>query len=579
MERKSAHVTLAVTLLILALNLSGFSCVKAEAAGNAYTIDWVNHNVEVLYNGYVFINDTLSISGAVPTEFYIGFPYQYGSQVLLCIAYDNEDPSQRYNVTLDVPFDDRLGFYGVKVELPRKETPHVFNIGFLFSNSLLKQDEQDTSIYTLDFPAYPSLTNEASSCNASIVLPKGAEYINGTVANFTYAEAIRLPAFAYEVANVTFRLAEDSIQLFAVEDLEREIRISGTGEIEVSDRYYVKNYSAKKITSINVVLPPNASDIRAEDEFGRKAKTSPSLVDAKTNRYNVSLVLPVESGRATIFFVKYMLPKEVYMKPDDSGSGLELVLPAFKNLDYYVEKATITFIFPEGSRVKALSYDSASSLACEMTRDVFHEKAALSGQGVFSLNSFTVKIVYQYNPLWLSFRPTLWVWTVAVLGCAIIALARRTKAPAPVAVTVPVAAVRVTPEMVKSFVDSYEEKRKIVSEMETLVAGVRRGRIPRRRYKVQKRVLETRLSSLSRTLEELKLKLRAAGGKYADLMNQIDRAEAEINDAEAHIRDIEARHSRGELSLEAYRRLLSDYERKKEEAEAKISGILVRLRE
>ncbi|MEM2394693.1 MAG: hypothetical protein QXG11_07750, partial [Candidatus Bathyarchaeia archaeon] len=133
LERKSAHVTLAVTLLILALNLSGFSCVKAEAAGNAYTIDWVNHNVEVLYNGYVFINDTLSISGAVPTEFYIGFPYQYGSQVLLCIAYDNEDPSQRYNVTLDVPFDDRLGFYGVKVELPRKETPHVFNIGFLFS--------------------------------------------------------------------------------------------------------------------------------------------------------------------------------------------------------------------------------------------------------------------------------------------------------------------------------------------------------------------------------------------------------------------------------------------------------------
>jgi chromosome segregation ATPase len=84
---------------------------------------------------------------------------------------------------------------------------------------------------------------------------------------------------------------------------------------------------------------------------------------------------------------------------------------------------------------------------------------------------------------------------------------------------------------------------------------------------------------MSRKLDDLKQKLRAAGGRYADLMRQLEVAEAEINEVEANIRSIEARHRRGELSLEAYRKLLGDYERRKGNAETKISGILMRLRE
>lgn len=574
MRKKIVYTVLAAALLIFALNSLNVKYARAEDV-DGYTIEWVNHKVEPLYNGYIFINDTVKISGAAPKEFSIGFPSQYGSHVLQCIAYNPADPNQKYTVTLNVSMEGRLDLYGVKVELPQG-TPQVFTIGFVLSNSILKQDAQNTSLFTLDFPAYPSLTDKALSCNASVVLPESAKYINGTIANFTYSENIELPAFAYAPANVTFTLAEEEIQIFVVEELKREIRIGGTGEIEVSDQYYIRNLSPKNIASIKVALPLNASAVTAEDEFGRKAKTSPTLVDAETNRYKISLVLPVESSRATIFVVKYALPKDIYIKPE--ASSLEFALPTFENVNYYVEKTYITFSLPEGAKIAALNYDSAT-LTCGVTRDVFHEQVAVSGRGMFSLNSFTVKIAYQYNPLWLSFRPTLWVWTVAILGCAITALVKRPKATVSVALPVPTAAMRPTPNMVKSFVDLYEEKRKIILEIRTLEEGIRRGRIPRRRYKVQRRSLEIRLNSLSRNLEDLKLKLRTAGGRYMDLINQLDRAEAEIGEAEANIKSIEARHSRGELSLEAYRRFLGDYERKKEEAEAKISGILVRLRE
>ncbi|MEM3443095.1 MAG: hypothetical protein QXM86_04480, partial [Candidatus Bathyarchaeia archaeon] len=156
---------------------------------------------------------------------------------------------------------------------------------------------------------------------------------------------------------------------------------------------------------------------------------------------------------------------------------------------------------------------------------------------------------------------------------------KRPKAAVRIAAPSPTVAVRLRPEYIKSFVNAYEEKRKIILELESLETRVRKGKIPRRRYKVQRKTLETRLNSLSKSLTEYKERMRAAGGLYADLMRQLEVAETEINEVETSSRSIEARHSRGELSLEAYRKLLADYQHRKEKAETTINGILLRLRE
>lgn len=575
MKRKViAFAVVTAALLVLALNIPYVTSVKAED-NSLYTIEWVNHTVEVMNNGYIFINDTIKINGTAPEGFLIGFPYNYGSNVLHCLAYNPANPAEKYSITPNVPLENRIGFYGVKVDLPMQETPHILTVGFVLSNDLLTQYAQNTSLYTLDFPAYPSLTTPAPLCNASIILPQNAKYINGTVAAFNYSKK-DLPAFTYEPANVTFTLTGDKIQLLVINKLVREIKVDGVGEIQVSDSYYIKNQSPEEITYVDAVLPLNASTVTAEDEFGRKAKT-PTLVDAEINCYRVSLVLPVKSGGSAMFAVRYTLPRTIYLKQNGSHI-LEFSFTAFKDVNYYIERVYITFVLPEGAKMMTLNYDGDSTnSAYSMWREVFQEKVAVSRQGVFFLENFTVNIVYQYNPLWLSFRPTLWVWVLASFVCAVAVIVKRPKAPAPV--IVPAMAVRFRPEVIRSFVSSHEEKRKIILEIEALEAGVRRGRIPRRRYKVQKKTLETRLSTLTRNLDDLKQKLWGAGGRYADLMRQLEVAEAEINEVEANIRSIETRHRRGELSLEAYRKLLRDYERRKGDAETRINGILVRLRE
>ena len=562
-----AMVTFAIMILVsVSFNIK---TVQAQDTGN-YTINYVNHKIGVLYNGYIFINDTIQITGNASDGFLMGFPYKYGSHILRCVAYNSSDI---FPATLNVPLENRVGFYGVEIDFPQG-TPQVFTVGFILSNNLLTQSVSNATLYILDFPAYPSLTKTAAICNVSIDLPKGTTYVSGT-SNHSKAN---LPEFTYAPANVTFSLTGDELQLFDVKELKSEVRISGTGEIEGSDSYYITSKSTASISSIEIILPPNASSSSAQDQFGR-TMSQPTVTDEKTNRYKITFASSLESYRSTRFTVKYRLPSNYTTQM--GTNNFNVTFPLFRHVNYYIESASVTFVLPEGARISSFETTLTGS-AYNVARGVFQETLTIDRRGISYLENVlpsenVLRIVYEYNPLWLSFRPTLWMWALAIVGCTVAIVWKRPKAPAGVAV--PVVGMRLRPEYIKSFIDAHEEKKKIIFDIESLENRVRKGKIPRRRYKVQRKTLETRLSTLSRNLTEFKEKMRAAGGQYVELMQQLEIAETEINEVEANIKSIESRHSRGELSLEAHRKLLSDYQRRKERADTTINGILLRLRE
>jgi hypothetical protein len=573
--KKTTLAIAMVTVAIMILVSVSFSIktVQAQNVGNFYTINYVNHKIGVLYNGYIFINDTIQITGNASDGFLMGFPYKYGSHILRCVAYNSSDI---FPVTLNVPLENRVGFYGVEIDFSQG-TPQVFTVGFILSNNLLTQDASNTSLYTLDFPAYPSLTKAVAVCNVSISLPEGTTYISGTVNASNYSEE-NLPEFTYSPANITFSLTGDKMQMFYVKELESEVRISGIGEVEGSDSYYIESKSFTDISSIEIILPPNASASSVNDQFGR-TMSQPAMTDEKTNRYKISFSSSLESYRSTRFTVKYRLPSNYTTQM--GTNNFNVTFPLFRNVNYYIESASVTFVLPEGARISSFETTLTGS-EYNVARGVFQETVTMNRGNISLLegglpSENVLQIVYEYNPLWLSFRPTLWMWALAIVGCAVALVWKRPEAPA--RVSVPIVGMRLRPEYIKSFIDAHEEKRKIIFEMESLENRVRKGKIPRRRYKVQRKTLETRLSTLSRNLTEFKEKMRAAGGQYVELMQQLEIAETEINEVEANIKSIESRHSRGELSLEAHRKLLSDYQRRKERADTTINGILLRLRE
>lgn len=564
MKRKTLTFALIIVTLVL-MSFTASMTKSAKAADTDYNIEKVNHIIEVMYNGYIFINDTVQINGTASDGFLIGFPYKYGPHILRCVAYNATDV---FPVSLNVPLENRSGFYGVKIGFP-EGAPQVFTVGFVLSNNLIVQESSNVS--RIDFPKYPSLTRNAVMCNVSIVLPAGSTYLNGTTDGLKYSQE-NLPAFTNLPANVTFSLTEGTMQIVDIKELKREIKISGTGDIEGSDSYCITNKALQGTSFIEIVLPQNASNPSTYDKLGRRLTVDTT---GKTNRYKVSFTSPLKTEESAVFTVRFCLPREVCIEQNER-KNFDITFPLFEHLDYYIDRSSVTFVLPEGANI--LSFENVSVAGSySITRDVFQERLTIDRQGVFSLDSFSVGITYEYDLLWLSFRPTLWMWALATVGCAIVVVWKRPKAA--ISVTVPKIAVGVRSRDIRSFVDAYEKKRKIILEFESLKIRVRRGKVPRSRYKVRRRTLETQLNALSRSLTDLKEKLRAAGGRYRDLMRRLEVAETEISGVEANIESIEARHRRGELSLGAYRKLLADYEGRKDKAETTINEILMRIRE
>jgi hypothetical protein len=562
MKRKTLTFVLIIVTLVLMFFTTSMT-KSAKAADTDYSIEKVNHTIEVMYNGYIFINDTIQINGKASDGFLIGFPYKYGPHVLRCVAYNATDV---FPVRLNVPLENRSGFYGVKIDFP-EGAPQLFTVGFVLSNNLILQESFNVS--RIDFPKYPSLTKSAVNCNVSILLPVGCTYMSG--ASLEYSQE-NLAAFTNSPADVTFSLTEGAMQIGDIKELKREIKITSTSEIEGSDSYRITNKAPQGTSFIEIVLPQNASNPSAYDKLGRRLTLDTS---GKANRYKVSFASPLKTEESVVFTVRYCLPSEVCIEQNER-KNFDITFTLFEHLDYYIDRSYVTFVLPEGAKI--LRFENVSVVGSySITRDVFQERLTIDRQGVFSLDSFSVGITYEYDLLWLSFRPTLWMCALATVGCVIAVVWKRPKAA--ISVTAPKVAVGVRSRDIRSFVDAYEKKRRIVFEFESLKIRVRKGKVPRRRYKVRRRTLETQLNALSRGLTDFKEKLQASGGRYRDLMRRLEVAETEISGVETNIESIEARHRRGELSLGAYHKLLADYERRRDKAETTINEILIRLRE
>jgi len=564
----AAYIILAFAVAVVAL--ASFNITSARASSN-FSIESVNHTVGVLYNGYVLVNDTIAVSGQTDS-FLLGFPHSFGTSVVSVVAYSADDVANTFPVSLNVPFEDHVGFYGVKVDFS-KGTPQVFSVVFVLSNSFQQYNSSNPTQFQLVFPTFPSLTETAPVCNCSVVVPN-AQYIDGNISSLTY-NAENLSAFTYNASQVDLLLAAGDVQIFDIGQLTREVSINAFGQMSISDSYSITNNSTFTMNSMDFVVPANASNLAGNDQVGIPVVAHLVTV-TDPNRYTINFTFPVDPSKALRFTVNYNLPDNVYVSKQAGSFAVNMSF--FQDSIGYIDQASVGFVLPEGARLSDFETTLAGN-SYSVNRGVYQESMSVSEQNVISLDSFTVSLSYTYNPLWLALGPTMWVWSFVIAGSVVVMIWKRPRAPSGLAIPSTTRGGGVRPEDSRAFVDAYEEKMKIEGEIDALEARVQKGRIPRRRYKVQKITLETRLSTLDRTLAEAGGKMHSAGGHYSDMMRQLEVAETEIDEAEGNIGSIEARQTRGEISLETYRKLLGDYERRKDRAKTTIRGILLRLRE
>ena len=572
---KRITVVFAVAILSLC-TISPFSLginpVSAQAS--SYSIQRVDHKVEVMYSGHIIISDTIHVTGQLTDGFLIGFPKVYGPHVLKGIAYD---ANGILPISLNVPFEGHSDLYAARISFPQ-ESPQVFTVVFTLSNDHVHQNNSLNAV-AVEFPAYPSLAKETATCNVTLVLHDFASSItivkdDETITTTNYIKQ-NLPAFTSAPAYVTFSIPTGYLQLFSVTNLNRKITLNPTGDVLFSDSYRVVNNGNDSLIALGVEIPLAHSNTVVKDELGRNLafESLGNNTILAFDYINVTFGSSLTKDKYTQFTIEYNMPKV----PSEQITNFAINFDLLTYFDYYITDASLIIIPPEGATF--LTYDSTATL----NKDGLQETLTINKAGVshidLDLPSEASQITYSYNPLWLSLRPTLWMWLIVAAGCIAVAFWRRPKTPAPPKTATPKSSMRLSSDNNRAFTDAYEGKQRITSELQLLDERAQKGKISRRRYKVQKRKLTVRLNSLSENIEEYKAAFRGAGGNYAGLIRQLDSAEAELNEVETNIKNVEARHRKGAIPLEEYKKILADYQRRKEKSEAAVNGILLRIRE
>ena len=569
--------------------------VFAQTAG--YSITKVDHQITVMYNGEIVIQDTIDVSGQITNGFVIGMPYTYSTDILQAVAYDSNSVFQ---VNLGAPLGNQGGFYGAEVNF-NGVSPSSFTVAFVLSSSLLTYSASLDG-YTLNYPAYPSLAQNVGTCDVTITLPSVPTSIiisksNGGVSSENYAYT-NMPAYANIPASALIRLSAETLQVSDIRQLNRQITIDPAGKVTASDDYTIINNSTAKMSNFILELPTNAVNTVVKDGTGTVLTTAYTTA-SDFILANATLAIPPAEGDSTVIVASYSLPSATIQGSRYTLGNFTL----FPEFDYYVDQASFTFTPPQGATIITPQLSSLNP-SSSLTRNTFQDTLTIMEDGIswldFSLlKSNTVQLSYNYNPVWVSFLPTLWVSLAAVIGC-IGAVVYRKREPSVKTPTTrrekgsnqkltatmpervksggPMISQRFTPENIREFTEDYEDRKRLTAEIVSLDARAQKGKIPRRQYKVQRRAIEIRLEIITRNTTRLKDVLRSQS-VYADLIKQLDSAEATLNETNGNIRNLESQHNKGEISIDAYKKNIADAQKRKDKTESTINGILLRLRE
>jgi hypothetical protein len=588
LKKTLPSLLLTISLLFFALASLYVNIVTVYAKPDALdSVDiQVDHAIQIRGGGLVVVNDTVKLSlktGEQPVaveNFLIGFPSQYKSNLDYCLVYETSNPDEWFPPPeLDVGLG-RIGFYAINVLFPEpietsENSSYSFTVVFVFSNLVssttqyIPEEQRNMTILDVNVPIYPSLAQNVSICNVTVTPPPieisfaewPQDFNKTTIDSRDILNHVRSPLeqFTRQSASLRAVTMESFLTIEAIET-RREITLDQWGNMFLSDFYHVTNKAEETVSEIKIRLPHGAYDVSARDI---SADLSVSLEGEEATIRLRTVLKKDEAGK---FTVTYQLPWKEYVY-QYGGRDFEL-RARFENFDWTIRKLTVTVTLPEGAEVQP---SSAKPDPYNIQKSAFQETIIFLIQNATPFHDLNFDFKYEHLVFWASFRPTLWT---GILAAVVAAIAIVWRAPKPAVPIVPI-----PPKDLRSFADKYGDKKRILRELELIEQQARRGKISRRRYRVRKRTLESRVSVLSRDLTGLRQKIRTVGPRYADIMRQIEVAETELEGVETDIRRVKGRYRRGEVSTEAYRRLLHGYHRRRDRAKINIDSALLRLRE
>ncbi len=362
----------------------------------------------------------------------------------------------------------------------------------------------------------------------------------------------------YSVANFTY----------IIDEWKREVRIDAFGGVTLVDRCLITNNANESVNEVTFFIPANATSISVQNVYGAISKTSVTISNYETHvKVRVYLSDALYPQKKLRLLVSYTLPSSIYIQ-QKGWQDYVLTINLSKPDDWFVKRLTVTVYLPEGAEYQE------SSLTPLVQRSSFSTIVEFTKNNITQIEEPTIMLRYQFFILWSIFRPALWIGFATVIFL-ITSYTRKTTTPSHKAVITTV----LSSDLLRKFLNKYDEKRRLQFELEKINNLVKKGKISRRNYRMRRSSIDDRMLSIQKELTEIGEKIVTAGGEFSEQMKRLKTAETEIETLKKDIERIDARFLRKEISAEEHQKMLNEYRRLNERAENAIEEAILRLRE
>lgn len=346
--------------------------------------------------------------------------------------------------------------------------------------------------------------------------------------------------------------------IFNFDKVERRIMLDQESNIYVVNFLSITNLGSWA-NSININFPEDAYDFEVRDEMGT---LETSIND---NIMNVTFRNIIFENETENIYMNYHLRREDYIT-QQNGIDYSLTFSFYEELNSTINTLTTYITLPKGG----LYQSSPNQNPENIEKTDLEETIKFSFSNVSPSENLNFIINYKYNVFWGSFYPTIWVGVFVIIATIGYYFWGSPK-------TISTSTISIPTSEIRNFVKTYEEKINIRSEITSLEERLKKGKIQRRKYKVRKKMLDSRYSSISKNLSILRSKLIESGSQYRRMMNEIEVAETKLDGTEKDIQRIKLRYRRGEISKNSFNQLFNECQERIDAAENTIEGVLLRL--
>lgn len=556
--------------------------------GNTVEVASVNRTVHITYNKifhiidqYIFLNKgTDPISSLI-----IEVPYEFSSNLVFFSVYGaNSEKLSFEKLPYDGSIFNRWRIY-LNEPLLAENTISIRNemafIGLTsdYPDSPLDGKKGHISFHFFKFPSSPYLIQK---CNITIACDRGMTVFNegSYFSTLLLVSNMQVPKNNNTSYDSRYNLTESTYNpsLSAVEFnyVKREIRVDLWGYLYIYEEHQIKHFGPNgnfRLTAFTIKVHPGAENIYIYDKFGNLISTTSR---PGANAINVTINFgatryELAYGESETYWVTYRIPLSNCSTTVGEKIKINLNI-LFGSFNAIVKKFDITLILPKDASLNYL-FPSASSYTTEDNSIVIK----FNETDVTPYNSKLIELEFDksnsYGPF--LYRPLLFLLIiVSICFCYVLVkriipskerlIERKTIVPTPVLL---------------EFCSLNEEKVSLITEIEQLEDDMKKRKIKKRVYRNELKNKEKKILELNKDIEDIKITLKDAGGRFAQIVNELEISEAERQSTMDGLYNLEQRYLRKKISIVAYQKLSDDLINRHKKAREKIDKLLFELRE